>query len=95
MSMHKLNNEFVFPPNVMTRMVGEELVLLDLVGGSYYGLNPIGTRIWELIQAGHTTDQVRVQMLEEFDVSPEQLSQDMSTLLKELLDRKLLLLATP
>ncbi|MFM2112204.1 MAG: hypothetical protein RLZZ271_864 [Pseudomonadota bacterium] len=91
MNTQATNEHFTLPPHVMTRLVGEELVLLDLVAGSYFGLNPVGTRIWELIQAGHSLVQVRQQMLEEFDVSAVQLEQDMAALLKELLDRKLLL----
>lgn len=30
--------------------LGDEKVILDLEKGKYYGLNPVGVRIWEIIQ---------------------------------------------
>ena len=47
-----INSQFVVPPQVLARVVGEETVLLHLDSGTYFGLDPVGTRAWQLIQAG-------------------------------------------
>lgn len=38
--------------DVAESIVGDETVLLHLVNGTYYGLDPVGTRIWRLMQKG-------------------------------------------
>ena len=38
---------------VIAKMVGAEMVLLDYDRGIYYGLNPIGARVWQLLSEGH------------------------------------------
>jgi hypothetical protein len=47
-----------------------EAVILDLSSGVYFGLNPVGARIWELLTAGHSLLAVRAALLDEFDVPP-------------------------
>jgi len=34
------------PPHVIARRVGEDTVILDLASGTYFGLDPVGARIW-------------------------------------------------
>jgi Coenzyme PQQ synthesis protein D (PqqD) len=74
----------------MTRAVGDETVLLDLAAGTYYGLDAVGARIWELMAGGHTLQAVCEQMLKEFEVSEPDISRDVLTLAQALLDKKLL-----
>ena len=39
-------------PDAAESAVGNETVILHLVNGTYYGLDPVGTRIWGLIKEG-------------------------------------------
>ena len=39
-------------PDAVESAVGDETVILHLVNGTYYGLDAVGTRIWELIKQG-------------------------------------------
>ena len=55
------------PPQVMARTVGEETVILDLATGTYFGLDPVGARIWELMSEGRTLAEICDQMLEEYE----------------------------
>ncbi|MCP5420481.1 MAG: PqqD family protein [Gammaproteobacteria bacterium] len=80
----KLADKVTIPANVMARQVDEETVILDLRGGAYYGLNDIGTRVWQLLIEGKTPMEVCDSMMEEFDVSREELEKDVLTLLNEL-----------
>jgi hypothetical protein len=36
----------------MARTVGDETVILDLANGTYYGLDPVGARMWQLMSEG-------------------------------------------
>lgn len=66
--------------DVMSRQVADETVVLDLASGNYYGLDPVGTRIWQLLTEGLTPTQVRDALLGEYDVSAAQLEADMERL---------------
>ena len=88
-----INSQFVVPPQVRARTVGEETVLLHLDSGTYFGLDPVGTRTWQLIQAGKSLSQVCDAIIEEFDVSRQVLEQDVLALARDLVDKKLVSVA--
>jgi hypothetical protein len=85
----RLADRLSIPPEVMTRTVGEETVILDLATGTYFGLDPVGARIWELVGEGKSLGEVCEQMLEEYEVSREELEGDVLRLAEELAGRGL------
>ena len=64
--------------------VGDETVILQLKNGAYFGLDAVGTRIWELLKEGRSTAAICEQMGREFDVAPDVLEADVRRLLAEL-----------
>ncbi len=88
-----MNSQFVVPPQVRARMVGEETVLLHLDSGTYFGLDPVGTRAWQLIQAGKSLSEACDAMCQEYDVSRQVLEQDLQALARDLVDKKLVSVA--
>ena len=48
----KLSEKIRVSPDVVTREVGEETMLLNLASGTYYGLNEVGARFMSLIGTG-------------------------------------------
>lgn len=65
---------------------GEAILVKD---GIAYGLNPVGRRIWELIQQPTVVSQVRDTLLQEYAVEPERCTQDLLELLEDLVAREL------
>jgi predicted transcriptional regulator len=63
------------------------VVILDMKSGTYYGLNTVGTRVWELMQQPVTFSQIHETLLDEYDVDPEECRQDITTLLEDLINR--------
>lgn len=76
-------------PSVIGRDLAGETVLLDLHSGVYYGLDAIGTRMWNLLMARHTLDEACGVMANEYDVPLRVLQRDLSDLLQDLLERGL------
>src|SRR5688500_11270253 len=70
--------------HVVAKLVGEELVLLDYEGEVYYGLDPVGARIWELLAAGRTLGEIIDTLLAEYDVTRDQLAADVERVVGEL-----------
>lgn len=61
-----------------------ETVLLHLERGTYLGLDPLGTRVWQALVEHGCARPVLAPLLEEYEVSPDSLESDISTLLDEL-----------
>ncbi len=70
--------------------VAEEVVVLNLASGVYYGLNPVGARVWSLIQQPRTFAEIRDQLLQEYEVESASLEADLRALLTELADQRLI-----
>jgi hypothetical protein len=83
------NSTFSVPTHVVARTVGNETVILDLESGTYFGLNPVGARIWQLIGTGHSVSGICEVMVEEYEVSREVLEHDVLSLAQELVARNL------
>ena len=51
-------------------------VMMHLEKGKYFGLNPVGKRIWELIAEPKTFQEISTVLLAEFDVKETQCIQE-------------------
>jgi hypothetical protein len=85
-----LKDKVSIPAQVMARTVGDETVILDLASGTYFGLDPIGARIWQLMGESRSLAEICATMLEEYEVEREQLEADVLRLAGELAERGLI-----
>jgi SpoVK/Ycf46/Vps4 family AAA+-type ATPase len=60
-----LSAKVSIPTQVMARTVGDETIILDLASGTYYGLDPVGARMWQLMSEGNSLNSVCDSMLGE------------------------------
>ncbi len=51
--------------------VADEVVILSLKEGMYFGLNPVGSAIWKLIQEPRSIQDIRDALMEQYNVSVE------------------------
>jgi len=70
--------------------IDEEVVMLSITNSEYYGLDKVGSRIWELLESPVSMKELVRMLLEEYDVSQEQCEIDTVTFLNKLIDKKLL-----
>lgn len=80
----KLSDKVIIPTHVMARRVGDENVMLDLANGAYFGLDPVGARVWQLLAQGVTLGEACDAMMEEYEVSREDLERDVIGLAEHL-----------
>ena len=78
------------PADVMFRQLGEEGVLLNLKTAYYFGLDEIGTRMWTALTTSDTIQVAFDSLLEEYDVTPEQLKHDLLELIAKLDEQHLI-----
>lgn len=74
---------------VVSAAEGDRTVLLDPVQGEYFGLDEVGSRIWELLPAHPTAAVLADRLFEEYEAPRETLAADAARLLGELAARKL------
>lgn len=85
----EIGQKYTASEGVMIRKVKDGAVLLDMDGGVYYGLDPIGVQIWELICEQRSLISIRKLLLQEYDVSRGKLDTDIRKLMTELLQHGL------
>ena len=78
-----LNDSVKIDDQVVFRELEGEMVLLNLETGIYFGLDPVGTRIWTLLREHESLQQVFEVLLQEYDVPEPVLKADLLRLARE------------
>jgi hypothetical protein len=86
----QLDAKLSIPPQVMSRLVGDETVLLDLSSGIYFGLDGVGKRIWESLAEGHSLGDTVAVIVAEYEVNEAQAQSDVVKFVGDLVARGLL-----
>jgi hypothetical protein len=71
-------------PDVLYQELDGESVLLNLTNETYFGLDDVGTRIWQLLVEQGNVEAVLAQMQTEYEVDEVTLQADLTRLLAEL-----------
>lgn len=76
---------------VLSSQLGDESVILDHEKGEYFGLDTVGSFVWEMVQAKACTfEEVKMAVLEEFEVDEATAESDLQSLFAELKAEKLI-----
>jgi len=74
---------------VLFRQLDDEAVLLDLKSGTYFGLNDLGARIWQLILEHGSLSRVRDVLVQEYATDGSVIERDLLELGRQLIERRL------
>ena len=80
----KRNNE------VFTSEIDEEVVMMNVDTGRYFGMDDVGSRIWKLLKERIRVKEIVNTLLKEYDVSEEECTNDVIEFLNELKNNNLL-----
>jgi hypothetical protein len=78
------DSRFVVSPDQVSCDLGGEAAILHLKTAIYYGLDPVGARVWDLLRTPKTLAELRDAILEEYDVDPARCESDLRDLLEKL-----------
>lgn len=70
--------------DVLFQELHGEAVLLNLKTGVYFGLDPVGTRVWQLLQAQTRISDLLQAMVAEYDVTEARCAEDLLALIAEM-----------
>jgi hypothetical protein len=74
------------PSDVLFQELEGESVLLNLQSERYYGLDDIGTRLWQLLAENGDVAAACEQLVKEYDVEEDILRQDVAQLITKMAD---------
>jgi hypothetical protein len=70
--------------------VGEEMVILHLGSGTYFGLDPLGTRIWKALQEKGELRLLCREIGREFGQADDVVAEDVRAFLRDLSEHQLI-----
>lgn len=84
MSRSAVSGSLQVAENVVFQRIEGETVLLDLKGEQYFGLDEVGSRIWELVGEGRSFDAIVRTLGAEYEADAARIEEDLRRLLAEL-----------
>ena len=84
-----LDTQISIPEEVYTQEIEDETILLDIQSGKYFGLDPVGTRMWQLLRQHGVLRPAYETLLNEYDVTPERLETDLIDLTANMIEKGL------
>ena len=64
--------------------MGAEQAILQLDSGKYFGLNPVGARVWQLAAEPRKVSEILATLLAEYEVPADRCRADLLALLQKL-----------
>jgi hypothetical protein len=82
--------KYIRRKEVISGKLDEELVMMDIEKGKYFALNPVATRIWDLLENVLSLEDLCDLLMEEYDVNKKQCHEEVEEHLKEMVKMKLI-----
>lgn len=70
--------------------IGDELVALDAKAGKCFGFNEVATSVWRSLEAPKSFNELRDELLDEYDVVEDQCTRELEELLEDLISKQLI-----
>ena len=64
--------------------LGDESAILNMKNSVYYGVNPVGATVWNLLKEAKTVGQIRDAILNEYEVDEVRCEKDLFALLEDM-----------
>ena len=89
MTKISIDSTVVVADEIVSCDLDGEAAILNIKDGVYYGLDPIGAKIWNLIQKPRVINDIAKIIWDEYDVDKDQCKIDILELIRELLNNGL------
>ncbi|MDE0686419.1 MAG: PqqD family protein [Candidatus Poribacteria bacterium] len=90
LSMDYLNARIKLKEEVFFEELDDQAVILNIQTSTYFGLNEVGTRIWNLLSEHKQVRIVYNKLIEEYDVAAEQIAKDLQIFINHLQSKELI-----
>jgi hypothetical protein len=77
-------------PQVINEVIDGEAIIINLVTGSYYSLDRVGSQVWSLVEASLAVDRIMAELDRRYDGEPDEIREAVNELLEQLSDEQLI-----
>jgi len=86
--------QFIVPnkSEITSKVMDGEAIIINLATGIYYSMDKVGGTIWEGVEREQRLDQILQAVVTAYEVSEEQATQDLESLVSQLLEENLIVL---
>ena len=88
MSRLELSSQVTRNNELLYAVVGEELVMMSTEEGNYYGLDPVGRRIWEIIGEPRTVSDICAELQMDYYVPAATCEAEVLAFVKDLVEHR-------
>jgi hypothetical protein len=78
-------------PGMLFNEIDGEVVMLSIENSEYYGMDKVGSRIWQLLEKPMLFKELVTKLMDEYEVTEEQCRMDTLGFVKKMTDKKLLI----
>ncbi len=90
-----LAKKIIIAPDVLVNHVDRESVFLDMKTEKYFGLDEVGTQMWQALTASGSVQEAYEKLLLVYEVDPQQLQSDLESFIGSLREHGLLNVIDP
>ena len=74
---------------LLSNNLGDDVVMMDIEQGAYYGLEGVAARIWEFTETPVSVGLLCDRLTTEYEISPAQCRQEVTAFLGDLVNRNI------
>lgn len=78
---------------VASKVIDGEAIIINLANGVYYSMDKAGALVWDLLQKGHSLEEVVVAVTGRYDVTRQQAESNVLELVRELVQENLVVIS--
>ena len=90
MAEFSANTVFKRKKDLLSSRMDQETVMMHPESGKYFSLNPVATRIWELLEVPLTYNKLLNILISEFDVPSEVCQKETKEFLQTLIEKDII-----
>lgn len=78
-------------PDLLFSDMDGETVMMSIKNGEYYGLDEVGSRIWQLLEKPESAETLTEKLIEEYEVTRETCLSDVMEFMNMLAEKQLII----
>lgn len=82
--------KYVQSLSLMQSLIGNEVVMLDVQSGFYFGLNSVASKIWQMLEVERTVNDIVEQLIDIYDVDYDTCFADTNDLIVAMLEKNII-----